>query len=200
MAWFPFHYSVFFLILLVSLRPSVSLSCFFLSSCLSLVFSLYHHLLHITLHHCSLLPFLYFRCVVVSFSHLTLCLSSFHMSRRAFLLFSQFTSYVLILSTLHTTATKGFYTYFATDGFTYGSTLRNWSHLARDARQHGLAFVPCVGPGYEDTAVRPWNAANTRQRCAWVENYGEESETWTSDRDKDRQIQQRCVLKHMPVD
>ena len=58
----------------------------------------------------------------------------------------------------------GFYTYFATDGFTYGSTPDNWPRLARWARAHDLLFIPSVGPGYVDTRIRPWNNANTRDR------------------------------------
>ncbi|MBC8422688.1 alpha-mannosidase [bacterium] len=60
----------------------------------------------------------------------------------------------------------GFYTYFATDGFTYGSTVANWSALAAFARAHDLIFVPCVGPGYADLRIRPWNIANQREREA----------------------------------
>ncbi len=58
----------------------------------------------------------------------------------------------------------GFYTYFATDGFTYGSTPANWPRLARWARRHDLLFIPSVGPGYIDTRIRPWNEENTRDR------------------------------------
>jgi len=31
---------------------------------------------------------------------------------------------------------------------------------------HGdtICFIPCVGPGYLDLRVRPWNGANTRDR------------------------------------
>ena len=58
----------------------------------------------------------------------------------------------------------GFYTYFAIDGFTYGSTTRNWNHLSQFAEQHNLLFIPSVGPGYDDTKVRPWNAQNTKSR------------------------------------
>jgi glycoprotein endo-alpha-1,2-mannosidase len=58
----------------------------------------------------------------------------------------------------------GFYTYFATDGFTYGSTIRNWPILAEWARTHEKLFVPCVAPGYVDTRIRPWNGVNTRDR------------------------------------
>jgi glycoprotein endo-alpha-1,2-mannosidase len=58
----------------------------------------------------------------------------------------------------------GFYTYFATDGFTYGSTLANWQRLADWAGTHGKLFIPCVAPGYIDTRIRPWNGRNTRDR------------------------------------
>ena len=58
----------------------------------------------------------------------------------------------------------GFYTYFATDGFTYGSTIKNWPKLAAWARANGKLFVPCVAPGYIDTRIRPWNGVNTRDR------------------------------------
>jgi len=58
----------------------------------------------------------------------------------------------------------GYYTYFASDRFTYGSTSTNWALLAVRARQSGVLFVPSVGPGYDDVQVRPWNAKNTRDR------------------------------------
>jgi glycoprotein endo-alpha-1,2-mannosidase len=58
----------------------------------------------------------------------------------------------------------GFYTYFATDGFTYGSTLSNWKQLSEWARAHNKLFIPCVAPGYIDTRIRPWNGPNTRDR------------------------------------
>ena len=58
----------------------------------------------------------------------------------------------------------GFYTYFATNGFTYGSTQRNWYSLKQMANQLGKIFIPSVGPGYVDTRVRPWNKANIRDR------------------------------------
>jgi glycoprotein endo-alpha-1,2-mannosidase len=58
----------------------------------------------------------------------------------------------------------GYYTYFATDGFTHGSTAANWPALAAFAAAHDLLFVPCVGPGYADLRVRPWNTANQRSR------------------------------------
>ncbi|XP_014251090.1 glycoprotein endo-alpha-1,2-mannosidase [Cimex lectularius] len=44
----------------------------------------------------------------------------------------------------------GFYTYFATNGFTYGSSWRNWKTLGQFADKNGLIFVPCIAPGYND--------------------------------------------------
>jgi glycoprotein endo-alpha-1,2-mannosidase len=58
----------------------------------------------------------------------------------------------------------GFYTYFAADGFSFGSTSRNWKRMCAFARQHALACTLSVGPGYQDDKIRPWNQANTRAR------------------------------------
>lgn len=58
----------------------------------------------------------------------------------------------------------GFYTYFATNKFTYGSSWNLWPGLKQFSDKHGLMFIPSVGPGYIDTEVRPWNGENTRKR------------------------------------
>ncbi len=58
----------------------------------------------------------------------------------------------------------GFYTYFAATGFTYGSTPENWDYLQNWAEKRDKIFIPCVGPGYIDTRVRPWNGVNIRDR------------------------------------
>lgn len=58
----------------------------------------------------------------------------------------------------------GFYTYYASDGFAYGCTTSNWPHLAGFARENNLIYIPCAGPGYRDTRVRPWNDKNTKKR------------------------------------
>eukprot|EP00118_Oscarella_pearsei_P026592 m.310136 g.310136 ORF g.310136 m.310136 type:complete len:468 (+) comp49801_c0_seq1:159-1562(+) len=62
----------------------------------------------------------------------------------------------------------GFYTYFAANGFTYGSTHKNWPHLKAMADQKGKIFIPSLGPGYVDTQVRPWNGPTTRDRDSGV--------------------------------
>ena len=58
----------------------------------------------------------------------------------------------------------GFYSYFATDGFTHGSTSAHWKLLAAWARKKNLWFSPSAGPGYNDTRIRPWNDIATRDR------------------------------------
>ena len=58
----------------------------------------------------------------------------------------------------------GVFTYFAANGFTHGSSWKNWQNLANFCRRNSLLFSPSVGPGYVDTRVRPWNGANTRDR------------------------------------
>lgn len=65
----------------------------------------------------------------------------------------------------------GFYTYFAIDGFTWGSTPENWEAMAHWAWENEMIFVPCIGPGYDDTRIRPWNAGarRDRERGAYME-------------------------------
>ena len=58
----------------------------------------------------------------------------------------------------------GFYTYFATDRFTYGSTWANWRDIMKFSKERNKIFIPSIGPGYIDTRIRPWNAKNTRNR------------------------------------
>ena len=62
------------------------------------------------------------------------------------------------------TCFDGFYTYFASDGFTYGSTAKNWKQIAQWSKRNNKIFIPCVGPGYSDTRIRPWNAQNFKSR------------------------------------
>ncbi|KAJ7991320.1 hypothetical protein DPEC_G00296100 [Dallia pectoralis] len=58
----------------------------------------------------------------------------------------------------------GVYTYFATNGFSYGSTHGNWKSIKAFCEDNNLLFIPSVGPGYVDTSIRPWNFRNTRNR------------------------------------
>ncbi len=56
----------------------------------------------------------------------------------------------------------GFYNYFASTGFTYGSTPANWKYLHEWAEKNNKIFIPSVVPDYIDTRIRPWNTSNTR--------------------------------------
>lgn len=58
----------------------------------------------------------------------------------------------------------GIYTYYGSDGYAFGSTTSNWRQMAEYARANDLIFIPCVGPGYLDTRIRPWNEKTTRNR------------------------------------
>lgn len=58
----------------------------------------------------------------------------------------------------------GAYTYFAALGFTPGSHPMNWPRIKQQLDRRGKLFVPAVGPGYDDTLIRPWNAHNVRDR------------------------------------
>lgn len=58
----------------------------------------------------------------------------------------------------------GIYTYFATNGFTYGSSHQHWKNLKDFCDSNNMIFIPSVGPGYIDTSIRPWNFKNTRNR------------------------------------
>lgn len=59
----------------------------------------------------------------------------------------------------------GIYTYFAADGFTEASTMNNWPKMSQICAENSMLFIPSVGPGYDDTRVRPWNAQNIRSRA-----------------------------------
>ena len=58
----------------------------------------------------------------------------------------------------------GMYSYFASNGFSYGSTYSNWHSLAKYAKEMNVFFIPSVSPGYNDERVRPWNHKNSKDR------------------------------------
>lgn len=58
----------------------------------------------------------------------------------------------------------GFYTYFGSNGFSHGSSWKNWRGLQDYAQRNSLLFIPSIGPGYVDTRIRPWNGQTTRER------------------------------------
>ncbi|KNC46829.1 endo-alpha-mannosidase [Thecamonas trahens ATCC 50062] len=58
----------------------------------------------------------------------------------------------------------GLYTYFGSDGFSYGSSVSEWPELVNEAHAAGLKVSLSVGPGYDDTRIRPWNSATRKDR------------------------------------
>ena len=65
---------------------------------------------------------------------------------------------------LYNAGFNGIYTYFATDGFSYGSTTRNWKEMKAFCDEKMMVCSFSVGPGYDDSKIRPWNAQNKRNR------------------------------------
>ncbi|KAM7083326.1 LOW QUALITY PROTEIN: glycoprotein endo-alpha-1,2-mannosidase-like protein [Ciconia maguari] len=64
------------------------------------------------------------------------------------------------------TGYDGTYTYFASNGFSFGSSHQNWKAIKTFWDSNNLIFIPSVGPGYIDTSIRPWNNHNTRNRVS----------------------------------
>ena len=58
----------------------------------------------------------------------------------------------------------GVYTYFASDGFSFGSSTHNWDQMCSFCRKESLTCILSVGPGYNDTLIRPWNHQNSKSR------------------------------------
>ena len=58
----------------------------------------------------------------------------------------------------------GVYSYFSSNGFSYGSTIANFKIITKYCAKHNLICNLSVGPGYNDTKIRPWNKVNTKDR------------------------------------
>eukprot|EP01137_Pigoraptor_chileana_P014455 Opistho-2@5016 len=58
----------------------------------------------------------------------------------------------------------GVYTYFASAGFTEASDPANWDAIVHWANERGKISILSVGPGYDDTRIRPWNRVSTKSR------------------------------------
>ena len=58
----------------------------------------------------------------------------------------------------------GAYTYFASPEVSHGANPASWPAIARWCEARGLLFFPSLGPGYDDSKIRPWNAAAKRDR------------------------------------
>ena len=79
--------------------------------------------------------------------------------------------YPLYLNLIHpdliyprTKKTNHPFSYFASMNFSYGCTPHNWEYIFKTLQKNKMDFLPSVGPGYEDTAVRPWNRVHKKER------------------------------------
>jgi len=66
----------------------------------------------------------------------------------------------------------GIYSYFASESFSYGSSTSNWRSMCQFCRKFELLCVLSVGPGYNDSLIRPWNDHNSRARGTIPTNPG----------------------------
>lgn len=58
----------------------------------------------------------------------------------------------------------GIYTYFASEGFSFGSSVYNWPMMCEYCKHQKLRCILSVGPGYNDSLIRPWNDHNSKDR------------------------------------
>ena len=58
----------------------------------------------------------------------------------------------------------GIYTYFASLGFSHGSSPQNWREICRYCKTNNMDCSISVGPGYDDVGIRPWNFHNKKSR------------------------------------
>uniref|UniRef100_A0A8C4UI04 Uncharacterized protein n=1 Tax=Falco tinnunculus TaxID=100819 RepID=A0A8C4UI04_FALTI len=65
-----------------------------------------------------------------------------------------------ILSAGYTTT----YTYFASKGFSFGSTHQNWKAVKTFCDSNNLMFIPTAGPSYINSSIRPWSSHNTQSQ------------------------------------
>lgn len=57
------------------------------------------------------------------------------------------------------------YSYFAAIDFSFGCTPKNWKRIVSTLSKNKVEFIPSVGPGYDDTSIRPWNKQNSKSRA-----------------------------------
>lgn len=60
----------------------------------------------------------------------------------------------------------GAYSYFSSPIASWAADPAHWPDMAREAASLGLLFSPSVSPGYDDSKIRPWNAATRVDRLA----------------------------------
>ena len=58
----------------------------------------------------------------------------------------------------------GGYNYFVANSFSWASTSSFWGRINSLCKMKNLLFIPSVGPGYDDTKIRPWNYQWVRPR------------------------------------
>lgn len=58
----------------------------------------------------------------------------------------------------------GIYTYFASDGFSYGSSYNSWRTICQYCHRNNMICDLSIGPGYDDSLIRPWNTHNSKNR------------------------------------
>ena len=58
----------------------------------------------------------------------------------------------------------GIYTYFVADSTSYGANPRHWKSMCEFCHTHQLLCDLSVGPGYDDSNIRPWNRMSIRDR------------------------------------
>ena len=58
----------------------------------------------------------------------------------------------------------GVYSYFASLGFSHGSSSQNWREMCRYSKANNMDCSISVGPGYDDVGIRPWNFHNKKNR------------------------------------
>ena len=56
------------------------------------------------------------------------------------------------------------FSYFASETVSQASDPASWQRLADWAHGHGKDFIASVGPGYNDSKIRPWNSGASRDR------------------------------------
>ncbi|KAM6399502.1 LOW QUALITY PROTEIN: glycoprotein endo-alpha-1,2-mannosidase-like protein [Rhynochetos jubatus] len=58
----------------------------------------------------------------------------------------------------------GMYAYFASNGFSFGSSHQNWKAIKTFCNSNNLMFIPSLGSGYIEASAHPWNNHNSRNR------------------------------------
>lgn len=63
------------------------------------------------------------------------------------------------------------YSYFASESVSQASSPSSWKDIVEWSHGHGLDFISSVGPGYNDSKIRPWNSGASRGRGSSGQRY-----------------------------